>query len=151
DKVKSISGREGSFETQLGETIHKRIIEVDKDKSYKKEDMWDVLPGNKSTFISRSLGIKISVDTNWQITIYDYANHQTAFIMEPPTIKNEKGKDIHYTIGIFIKSANDDDKLVDYLNNLGPKNLKKIKISLSDKYEKMIAYEIRDKSYSVSE
>jgi ribosomal protein L37AE/L43A len=30
DKVKSISGKQGSFETQLGDNIHKRIVEAEK-------------------------------------------------------------------------------------------------------------------------
>ncbi|MCA6442178.1 MAG: hypothetical protein IM600_02000, partial [Bacteroidetes bacterium] len=51
DKVKSISGKQGSFETQLGDNIHKRIVEVDKDNSYKKEDIWSASTGEKTTFV----------------------------------------------------------------------------------------------------
>jgi tetratricopeptide (TPR) repeat protein len=146
DKVKSISGKEGSFETQQGQGIYKKIVAVDKDKSYKKEDIWTASQGTKTTFISRSLGIKILVDSTWIVSVYDYTNHQSAFIINPPTIKNEKGKEIHYTVAILIKSGNDKDKLEDYISNFVAKYPDKRKISYSDKYDKMVAYEIKDKS-----
>jgi len=97
DKVKSITGKEGSFETQLGQTIYKRIVPVDKDSSYSKQYIWTASEGEKTTFTSRPLGIKILIDSTWNLSVYDYANHQTAFIINPPTIANEKGKEIHYT------------------------------------------------------
>lgn len=146
DKVKSITGTAGSFETQLGQTIHKRIVEFDKDKSYKKEDIWTASQGEKTTFISRPLGIKILIDSTWDLSIYDYNNHQGAFIINPPILKNKEGRGIHYTIAIFMKSVNDNDNLNDYINNLVSKYPNKSKISFSDKYDKMIAFEIIDKT-----
>ena len=71
DKVKSISGKEGNFETQLGHNVRNRIDSVDKDKFYKKEDIWTASQGNKPTFTSRPLGIKILIDSTWNLSIYD--------------------------------------------------------------------------------
>ena len=97
DKVKSISGKEGSFQQQLGETIYKRIIPMDKNETYKKEDVWTASQGDKITFTSRPLGIKILVDSTWDLQIYDYQKNQGVFIITPPTIANKKGKEIHYS------------------------------------------------------
>jgi len=146
DKVKSISGKQGSFENQLGDNIRKRIVEVDKDNSYKKEDIWSVSTGEKTTFVCRPLGIKILVDSTWELSIYDYAKHQGVFIINPTTLKNKKGKEIHYTVALLIKVADNDETLESYLNKFVSKYKDKKKIPFSDKYDKMIAYEIHDKT-----
>jgi tetratricopeptide (TPR) repeat protein len=146
DKVKSILGKAGSFETQLGQTIYKRIVELDKDSSYSKQNIWTASEGEKTTFTSRPLGIKILIDSTWDLSVYDYSNHQTAFIINPPTLLNKKGKEIHYTVAILMKVANDNDKLDSYINNFVSNYSNKSKISFSDKYDNMIVYEIKDKT-----
>lgn len=145
-KVKSITGKVGNFETQLGQTIYKRIVDVNRDSTYKKEDIWSVAEGEKTTFVCRPLGIKILIDSTWNLSVYDYANHQCAFIINPPTLKNKKGKEIHYTVAILMKVADDTEKLENYLSNFVSKYPNKNKIPFSDKYDKMIAYEINDKT-----
>jgi hypothetical protein len=146
DKVKGILGIAGSFEAQLGQSIYKRIVAVNRDKSYKKDDIWIASKEEKTSFTCRPLGIKILIDSTWDLSIYDYSNRQNAFIINPPTLKNKKGKEIHYTIAIMMKVANDNDKLDDYINNFVSKYPNKSKISFSSKYDKMITYEIRDKT-----
>ena len=145
DKVKSISGTAGSFELQQGPSIYKKIIDVDKDMSYKKEDIWLASKGEKITFTSRPLGIKILVDPAWELSMYDYKNHNSAFILNPPAIKSKKGKEINYTVAIIVKSANNSDVLDDYINSMTSKYPNKNKIAFSDKYEKMVVYEMKDK------
>jgi hypothetical protein len=146
DKVKSILHTKGSFETQVGESIHKRIVAVDKDSSYRKEDIWATSMDEKITFTSRALGIKLLVDTSWELNVYDYKNRQGIFLMTPPTIKSKKGTAIHYTIALIIKTADDRDKLDDFINMFVSKYPEKNKISFSARYDKMIAYEIKDKT-----
>lgn len=145
DKARSILGTPGHFESQLGTEIHKRIIDVDKNISYKKEEIWSSSEGEKMAFTSRPLGIKVLVDSIWKLSIYDYKNNQSAFILNPPAIKSKKGKEISYTIAIIMKAANLTDKLDDYINTLTSNYSNKSKITFSDKYEKMVAYEIKDK------
>jgi hypothetical protein len=146
NKTRTILGKPGSFETQVGETVHKRIIPVDKNNSYKKEDIWTTSAGEKASFTCRPLGIKIQVDSSWGLSVYDYANDQDVFLINPPAIKNQNGKAIHYTVALIMKVANDKDKLDDYIARFVAKYASKKKVSFSDKYEKMIAYEIRDKN-----
>lgn len=146
DKAKSISGNPGSFETQLGQNIRNRIEPVDKNKSYKKEDIWTASQGEKTTFTCRPLGIKLLIDSTWNLSFYDYEKGQSAFIINPPAIKNKKGKKINYTVAILMKTASSNDNLDDYLNIFISKYPSKTKISFSNKYDKMIAYEIIDKT-----
>ncbi|AEV99775.1 hypothetical protein A4D02_26190 [Niastella koreensis] len=146
DKVKKISGKEGSFQQQLGETIYKRIVPVDKNNAYAKEDIWAATREELATFTCRPLGIKVMIDSTWGLTINDYKKNQEAFIIKPSTLKNKEGREIHYTIAILMKTANDNDKLNDYINNFVSKYKDKSSISFSTKYDKMVAYEIKDKT-----
>jgi len=146
DKVKSISGNPGNFETQLGQNIRDRIEPVDKNNSYKKEDIWSVSKGEKMTFTCRPLGIKILIDSTWNLSIYDYKKGNSAFIINPPALKNKNGKEINYTIAILMKTASDNDNLDDYLKVFISKYPGKTKIPFSDKYDNTIAYEITDKT-----
>src|SRR4030095_12930568 len=146
DKVKSITGKEGSFQQQLGPTIYKRIVPVDKNKTYDRKDIWTASNGEKTTFTSRPLGIKLLVDSTWDLSVYDYENHQCAFIIKPPTITNKKGTEIHYTVALIMKTVNDNDQLDSFLDNFIGKFTDKKKISFSTKYDKIVAYEIKDKT-----
>jgi hypothetical protein len=146
DKVKNILGEEGSFQQQLGETIYKRIVPVDKKQSYSQYDIWTANRGDTMTFISRPLGMKFLIDKTWGLSIKDYQNNSTVFFIEPPAIANKAGMEIGYTIAIFMKTVNDNDMLDDYVNNFISKDPNKKKINFSDKYDKIVAYEIIDKS-----
>lgn len=146
DKTKCVLGKEESFQHQLWEAVHNRIVPVNKNDSYSKSDIWRVTKGDKIAFTSRPLGIKIEVDSTWGISINDYQKKQTAFILTPPAIASRKGKEVGYTIAIIMKTANDNDKLEDYINKLISKYPDKKQIPFSNKYEKTVAYEIKDKT-----
>lgn len=144
DKVRRIAGNKGSFEIQLGETIRKRIVDVDKDNAYKKEEIWSASSGAKWAFISRPLGIKILVDSTWQLSTTDYKNRQGAVVIRPPRIKGKSGKEVGYTIAMIMKVANESDNLESYLNMFAPASSNKTKKIFSGKYENLVAYEIKD-------
>ena len=146
DQAKNTSGVEGDFDLQLGPTIRKRLVKMDKENVYKKDVIWTATPGQKLTFTSRPFGIKILLDSTWKLSISDYEKRQAAFIITPPALHNKNGEKIDYTIGILMKTANEPDALEDYINNFVPKNAIKNKTSFSEKYDKMIAFEIKDKN-----
>lgn len=146
DKVKRLSGSEGYFESQLGDNIRQRIKKVDKNKPYKWEDIWTTKEGDMSIFTCRPLGLKILVDSSWNLSIYDYDNGQAAFIITPTPLVNKAESEINYTIAILMKTANSNEELDSYLNNFVSKYSNKTKIKLSDKYDNMITYEIIDKT-----
>lgn len=146
DKAKDILGNKGRVETQLGQTIRDKISPVDKNKFYKKEELWSATKGEKVTFVSRPLGIKIAIDSTWNVSIYDFQKGQSAFIINPPALENKKGKKINYTIGLIVKTVNDNANLDEYLNTLVEKNSTKTEIAFTDKYDKTTAFEIIDKT-----
>lgn len=145
DKTRAILGKAGNVENQLGESIFKQIVDLNRDNNYKQEDVWRVTNGDNTAYVNRPLGIKISVDSTWKVSMYDYINHNCGFVIEPPTIKNKKGKEISYRIAITMRVANDSDRLEKYLGNIISVYRTKSKIRFSDKYDKMIAYEIKEK------
>lgn len=151
DKVKAITGKEGYFETMLGQIIRKKIKVLDKDKTYTDKDIWEATKGELMTFTSRAMGISVLVDTKWVINLTNYDKGQCAFIMIPPDIVNKKGKKVGYTIAIIMKVANENEKLENFISTLLLTNKKaNVKqISFSDKYDNLIAYEERNpKLYS---
>lgn len=144
DKARSILGTQGKVERQLGQNIRNRIVNLNNDSTYKKENIWSAIKGDKITFVCRPLGIKFLVDPSWTLSINDYINHQFFCTMEPPTLKNKNGREIHYTLALLIKTVNDNDKLEDFLNKFLDQYPEKSKIPFSDRYDKMSAFEIHD-------
>jgi len=148
NKVKSIIGEEGYFEERLGESVRERIVPIDKERTYEWDDIW-ICPEIQSErlYISRPLGVKIQLDTAWNVHITDYrADKQAGFIIYPPRIKNKNGKDILYTMLVMMKVADKNETLDDFINRVTSKHLVKKKIEYSKKYDKMIGYEITNKS-----
>ena len=146
DKVRSILGREGHTEDLLGQGILKQLGEANRNLNYKKEELWYASKGEKVAFISRPLGIKIMVDSTWHVLPFNYSNHSCGFTIDPPMIKNKRGKEIGFSIAVIMKTANDSDKLEDYINNISGKYQNKTRIQFSDKYNNLIAFEIKDKN-----
>ncbi|WEK21059.1 MAG: hypothetical protein P0Y49_07890 [Candidatus Pedobacter colombiensis] len=145
-KAKLALGKPGAFENEFGQAALQRFTDVDADQEYKNTEIWEASKGEMVTFISRPLGVKILLDSTWIINVVDFKNRQNVFIMTPPKIKNKEGKDIGYTLLMMMKVARDGEELSGYLDNLVVKYPMRQKISFSNKYDKMIAYEIKDKS-----
>ncbi len=131
---------------QLGDVIRKRIVDVDKNKSYTKEEIWSASRGDRWAFISRPLGIKILVDSTWQLSAYDYNNRQGAFVIMPPRVKGKSGIDIGYSIAVIMKVADESDNLENYLSVFTSKSPNKTKKEFSSRYGKLVAYEFVDPS-----
>jgi hypothetical protein len=96
------------------------------------------------TFISRPLGLSVAVDSTWQISVQDYENRSAAFVLFPPKIKSKSGREISYSTAIFMRTVADTDKLEDFVSIFSNSGQKK-KISFSNKYDNMVAYEITNR------
>lgn len=144
DRIHSIKGEKGNFEQQLGESIRQRIQAIDKNNDYKKEEIWDAMDGSMITFISRPLGIKVFVDSNWDVSINDYIKGNTAFIINPTPILSVKGEEINYTIALILKTVDNNENLETYIDKFVSPYKNKKKCILTNKYDKMIAYEMID-------
>lgn len=146
DRASKILGRPGNVESQLGQNIRNRLVNVDNDSIYRKGTIWSAIQGNGINFICRPLGIRFLIDSTWNLSLSDYINHQCFITLEPHTIKNNKGKDIHYTLALLMKTVNADERLSDFLNQFISKYPNKSEISFSTKFDKINAFEIRDQS-----
>lgn len=146
DKAKSILGEKSYFESQLGQTIYDRFEPVKKDSSYHYQDLWSASGGKIISFTSRPLGIKLLVDSLWQVTLYDYRNHQTGIVMVPPAITSKEGRDITYTIAVLMKTAKKEEKLEDYISNFTNPYPNKSNFTELAGYNEMISLEIKDEN-----
>ena len=147
EKSREILKNPGQFENQYGNYVKENILHFEKDKDYVNKDLWKLSNENdkrKIGFVSTPLGIKLVVDSAWHISIPDYKNHQSAIVINPDAIANIKGRPINYSIAILMKTADDKDRLEDYIskftNNMNLKN----KYNFSNKYENIITFEMED-------
>ena len=146
DKARSILGREGNTGNLMGQGILKQLGEPNRNLNYKREEIWYASKGEKVAFISRILGIKLLIDSTWHVSPFNYSNHNCGFSIEPPLLKDKRGKETGFTIAVIMKTVNDSDKLEDYINSATGKYQDKTRIHFSDKYNNLIAYEIKDKN-----
>jgi len=144
-QVRKITGEEGYFEKEVGNTVIKRMVEFDKDSSYDKKEIWTGESGDKDIFTSRPLGIKMLIDTSWNLDIYGYSGRQSAFVITPSSIKNAKGKGISYSIALIMKVADSGERLVDYVDKLIAKHPDKKTILFSNRYKTWFLMKLRIK------
>lgn len=145
-KAKLAFGKPGAFENEFGPQTRAHFTEIQPDQQYKNIEIWDALKGEIVSFISRPLGVKLLLDSTWRVNIPDYKNRQGVFVITPPTLKNKEGKDIGYTMLLMLKVAGEGEQLSSYVEKLVGKYPTRQKISFSNKYDQMIAYEIKDKN-----
>lgn len=145
-KAKLALGKLGVFEDELGQVAARRLIDVDANHDYKSTEIWEASKGEMVTFVSRPLGLKLLLDSNWGINVLDYKKRVNVFVMTPPAIKNKAGKNVGYTLLMMGKVIADGEELESYIGNLVAKYPTKQKIDFSKRYNRMVAYEIKDKN-----
>lgn len=145
DKAKSILGEPSYFEEQLGHTIYNRIIPVKNDSSYNYMDIWSASKGDLISFVCRPLGLKLLIDSTWQIDFYDYQNNQAVVTIVPPAIPNKSGREITYTIALIMKVPQNGESLDNFINNFVSKYPDKKNFEFSNKYDGLISQELKDK------
>jgi len=145
DQVKLAGGDVNNLEQTIGATSRARFEAINKLQDHQKTEIWTSQKEDQINFTSRPLGIKILVDSTWNLNIYNYTKRQGVFIINPPAIEHKKGKAIGYTVAIIMKTANDGDRLEDYIKTFVAKYQEVKTINFSNRYDKMISYEIKDK------
>jgi hypothetical protein len=146
EKVKEISGTPGNFEEQLGKTVKDRLKKPELTTSYEKEEIWSVDEGDMPSFVCRPLGIRVTVDSVWNLSLNGYSKGQSAVIIKPSALRSKQGREVNYTIAILMKTVSDEESLESYINKFVVEFSSKSRISFSDKFDRMIAYEIREPS-----
>lgn len=143
-RAEQILGKPSYIEESLGETIKKRLIEVDRNKDYDFRDIWTAGGEEMISFISRPLGLKFVIDSTWQVSFYNYQKNLTYVTMVPPTIANKNGLPITFTIAIIIKTANQGEDLKSFMDQFTGIYNKSKEIEFSQKYEKMISMDFEN-------
>lgn len=143
DRSKAISGKEGYFENQLGETVSGRILPVSSDSAYRFDDLWTIAGEDTLSFVSRPLGIKVMIDTSWQIQLYDYSDKKSAVMLSPPSITSAAGSEITYTIALIARVAEREVNLKEYVESFISEYPDRNEYDLSDKYPGILSWEMR--------
>lgn len=146
DKARKILGEPCNFETLLGENIRNRITDVDKDEPMKNTDLWNYSDGDLIIFTSRPLGVKLLIDSTWNINFHDYNNRIAAVTIAPPPFKNKEGREINFTILLLAKVAEENESFNEYIEALSMNSPDRINSEFTDKYEKYISYELIDET-----
>lgn len=146
DKAKSILGEQSYFEEQLGQSIFNRITPVNSDSTYSYQDIWSASKGDLISFVCRPLGLRLLVDSTWQINFYDYQNYQSVVTIVPPAIPNKNGREITYTIALIMRVAQPKDKLESFIERFIAPYPDKRSYDFSSKYSDMLVFELKDKN-----
>lgn len=146
DRTKKLLGEAGNFESQLGEVVQQRLVKMNSDSSYANTDIWSAFGENPLTFISRPLGMKMLIDTTWDLTVYGYDKHQAVFMMVPPAVTNKEDRPITFTFLIMMKVAEEGETLEDYLGKFLGNHGEPKKFEMGKSYPGQLSYEIKDPS-----
>jgi tetratricopeptide (TPR) repeat protein len=144
DKTRSILGKPGYFEEQLGTTIHNRIIPVKSDSTYHFQDIWTASVDKMVSFVCRPMGLNLLVDSTWQVSFYNYQNFQTAVVIVPPAITNAQGRDITYSIALIMRVAKKGEDLQGYVNKYVSTYPERNDFLFSTKFPGIVSEEIKD-------
>lgn len=145
DRAKAIVGAPCTFDVKLGQSIRNRIVSMKSDSSYISKDIWSASGENPVSFVSRPLGIKLVIDPTWQINISNYDKNTAMVSIVPPPLKNKAGRDITYTIGLFMKVVTETDDLKSYIDRYLTQLPEKKTFRISDKYPEVVSYEAESK------
>ncbi len=143
DKSKAISGERGYFEIELGESVSGRILPVSSDSAYRFDDIWTVAGEDTLSFVSRPLGMKVMIDTSWQIQLYDYSDRKSAVMFSPPSITSTNGSEITYTIALIARVAERDVVLKEYVESFISEYPDRNEYVLTNKYPGILSWEMR--------
>jgi tetratricopeptide (TPR) repeat protein len=146
DKAKSMLGEPSYFEEQLGQTIYSRIVPVKSDSAYSYMDIWTASKGDLISFVCRPMGLKLLIDSTWQINFYNYQNFQTVVTIVPPAIPNKNGREIKYTIALIMRVTQPGETLDNFIDNFVSNYPDKKSFEFSKKYTGLISYELKDKN-----
>lgn len=117
------------------------------ESTYKNEDLWTVFrEGDKISFLSRPLGIKLRVDSGWNMQINGYGNHMAVVLITPGTLTGKKGNGIGYHMAIVMKVAKPGETLPGFMAAMAKPGVRDNRSPFADKYPNSVAYSLIDKT-----
>lgn len=143
-QAKAILGEPCYLEKTLGEAIKSRLIKSPIDTTYKYTDIWTSHESDKTyTCSCRPWGIKVTFDKSWGNTFADYKNRSSYFVLKPDAIKGYNKSDVTYSIAVINRIPKENENLNSWLNQMTAPYPTKTKIEFSNKYENIVAYELK--------
>ena len=113
------NGGQSSHSKIMDSTLRTNLKQADPDIRYSAEAMWESSKHHgRVTFASFPLGIKFSVDSNWNLSIGGFEGRTTGFSIKPPVARSAKGNEIGYTIGMVARVAGPGEGLEDFIASL---------------------------------
>jgi hypothetical protein len=148
DQYREKVGKTSYFESQLGNTMKERILKMDPDSNFLKEQIWFLKQSsNIDEYICNPLGIKFYVDSTNEVIVYDYQRNQNAVLIKPPAIQGKMGISVGMSVLMLMHPAKKDGQSLDDYMSLILKDFKnKSPTLLETKYGKLKAFEIKDPS-----
>jgi hypothetical protein len=112
-------GGSSMLSKMMDSTLRAKTIQTDPDISHSNQALWQSMRnGAKISFMSRPLGMKIQVDSSWNMGLNGYARRLTAVTIEPDMAVSPKGKKIGYTIGVVVRAAEEGEQLKDFMTSM---------------------------------
>ncbi|HTR30596.1 MAG TPA: hypothetical protein VMH27_15090 [Puia sp.] len=103
----------------MDSTLRAKCLAADPDITYRSSALWQAeRKGSQIQLLSYPLGIRISIDSNWQLQLGGFGKRMAAFGIQPPALASASGKRIGYSIGMVVKVAENGERLEDFMASL---------------------------------
>ncbi len=146
EEYKKINHQPSYFESQLGNAIRKRIVPVDADSIYAKEQIWFLQrSGSQDEYTCNPVGIRFLVDTSCKVVVYDYSKRQNVLLLQPASFFNKQGRAINMSMLMLMHPAKKEEALNTTMKRMTADKWKSItETSWDSKYGKVSAWEIKE-------
>ena len=141
-------GKWGLLATIIDSTLRVNYIQADPDSTYTDPDIWQAYKlGKRVSFIARPLGMKMEIDSNWNLQLNGFTERQAVAVMTPGILTSTKGKRVGYNIVMIVKAAKEGEKLDDFMKMfMKPGAVKDAVSPFSETYPGGVSYTARDKT-----
>ncbi|MBL4655843.1 MAG: hypothetical protein JKY33_08480 [Bacteroidia bacterium] len=147
EKSNAILGELGYFDQVLGKTVRDRLVVPDPSAKYEVEDLWSYQEeGEMSTFISRALGLKFSVDSTWNLNFGKYTNRTSYIMITPNAETNNEGREVTYSILVMMHNPEEGETIDGYSSKMVGKYPDKKSHDQFNSMNPNLSYEIKDTS-----
>lgn len=128
--------------------IIEKMSPANADTAYSVRDLWLTMPEDSAsklaTFLSYPLGLRIKVDSTWGFNLYDYKEGQSQVVFRPPGLVSVKGDTITYTIGLFVKKINNEDRLSGFIRSFTKSAQEKEYTGTIPNYSSSMSFKFQD-------
>jgi hypothetical protein len=112
-------GGSSLLSTVMDSTVRSSCMPADPDISYRNAALWEMQRhGRLVELRSYPFGIKLKVDSSWELQTNGYAKRVTGMGIKPPLLTARTGKQIGFTIAMVIKVPENGERLEDFMASM---------------------------------